>query len=76
MEPKKEMLIQSAAQLYSIGIDLDEAKQQIKKLVATGARYDSPEMIQATQKYIELKERWDRLEQKHLKLKAEILSAQ
>lgn len=76
MDTKRELLIQSAARLYSIGIDLENIKQQIKKLVDNGTSYEAPEMIQAVREYSELKELWYILEQEHLKLKAEILSGQ
>ena len=73
MDIRKDLLVRSAARLYSLGLDLDAAKEGIRKLVADGVGYDAPEMIQAAQEYTELKTLWDNLEQEHLRLKDEIL---
>ena len=75
MDYRKELLLKSGARLYSIGLDLDAAKERILKLVADGVGYDAPEMVQAVQVYTELKSLWDNLEAEHLKLKREILNA-
>ena len=45
MDTKKELLIKSAARLYSLGIELEDAKARIRELVATGSDFTSPEMI-------------------------------
>ena len=74
MDMKKELLIKSAARLYSLGIELESAKARIRKLAAAGIDYTSPEMVQAAEDYSELKKLWDSLEQEHLKLKEVILS--
>lgn len=72
MEPKKERLLKSAAKLYSLGIDLEAAKERIRKLVDAGVNYESEEMMQAVREYKELKQQWDRLEQAYLQLRDEI----
>ena len=72
MEYKKELLIKSAARLYSLGIDLEGAKDRIRKMVADGIGYDAPEMLQAVGEYAELKAQWDSLEQDHIQLREEI----
>lgn len=74
MDARKDLLVRSAARLYSLGLDLDAAKERLRKLVADGVGYDAPEMIQAAQEYTELKTLWDKLEAEHLKLKQEILN--
>ena len=74
MDTRKDLLLRSAARLYSIGLDLDAVKESIRKLVADGVGYDAPEMVQAAQEYTELKELWDNLEAEHLKLKQGILN--
>ena len=73
MDTKKELLIKSAARLYSLGIDLEGAKARIRELAAAGIDHTSPEMIQAAKDYSELKRLWDDLEQEHLKLRESIL---
>ena len=72
MDAKKDLLIRSGARLYSLGIDLEGAKERIRKLVADGVPYEAPEMVQAVSEYAELKEQWETLEQDYLALKAEI----
>ena len=69
---KKELLIKSAARLYSLGLDLEGAKERIRKLVADGVGYDTPEMAEASREYTEIKELWDNLEKEHLALRDEI----
>lgn len=71
---KKKALLRSAARLYSLGLDLDAAKERLRKLVADGVGYDAPERVQTAQEYTELKSLWDNLEAEHLKLKHEILN--
>ena len=70
---KKELLLKSAARLYSLGIDLEAAHGRVKKLAESGAAYDSPEMLQAIQEYTDTKALWGKLEQEHLALRDEIL---
>ena len=72
MDAKKDLLIRSGARLYSLGIDLEGAKERIRKLVADGVPYESDEMVQAVSEYAELKEQWENLEKEHLALRAEI----
>ena len=74
MDERKDLLLRSAARLYSIGIDLEGKKEQIRKMVENGVSYESPEMAQAVQEYTELKELWDNLEAEHLKIRHEILN--
>lgn len=74
MDTRKDLLLRSAARLYSIGVDLESAKEKLRKLVASGVGYDTPEMAKTVQEYTELKALWDRLEAEHLKLRGEILT--
>lgn len=74
MDARKNLLLRSAARLYSLGLDLEAAKERVRKLAADGTGYDAPEMVQAAQEYTELKELWDNLEHEHLKLKHEIMN--
>ena len=73
MDAKKELLLRSAARLYSVGIDLESAKERIKQLAERKADYESSEMLQAVQDYTEIKELWDELEREYLLLRGEIL---
>ena len=70
---KKDLLLRSAARLYSIGIDLEGAKEQIRKLASSGVDYSSGQMQAAIEAYMDLKAQWDDLEQEYLRLRDEIL---
>jgi len=72
MEYEKELLIKYGARLYSLGIDLEAAKEKVRRLTVQGTPYDSREMMQATDEYSELKSRWDNLEQEYLALRNRI----
>ena len=72
MDYKKDLLLRSAARLYSLGIEVEAAREQLRKLVQQGGPYDSPEMRKALEDYQELDQQWKALEQEHLQLRAEI----
>lgn len=74
MNEQKELLIKSGARLYSLGVDLEAAREKLQKLVDSGVGYDAPELLQAVNDFNELKRLWDDLEQEHLKLREEILT--
>lgn len=74
MDEQKELLIKSGAKLYSLGVDLEAAREKLRKLVDSGVGYDSPELLQAVNDFNELKQLWDDLEREHLKLREEIQS--
>ena len=69
---QKESLIKSAARLYSLGVDLEGARERVRKLVEGGVGYNAPEMAKAVREYTEIKELWDNLEKEHLALRSEI----
>lgn len=73
MDFKKDLLLRSAARLYSLGIEVDAAREQLRKLVDQGVPYDSPQMRKALEDYQELDQQWKALEQEHLKLRGEIV---
>lgn len=72
MDYKKDLLLRSAARLYSLGIEVEAAREQLRKLVQQGVPYDSPEMRKALEEFQELDQQWKALEQEHLQLKAEV----
>ena len=74
MDEQKELLIKSGARLYSLGVDLEAAREKLRKLVDSGVGYASPELLQAVNDFNELKQLWDDLEREHLKLREEIQS--
>jgi len=70
MDNRKDLLLASAARLYSIGIDLEAARASLKKLAEHGVPYNSDEMKQAYREFKELKLQWKALEQQqHLELR-------
>ena len=73
MDYRKDLLLASAARLYSMGVDLEAARAKLKELVEQGVPYDSDEMKQAYQVFLELEQQWKALEQQHLELRDEIV---
>ena len=72
MNARKDLLIKSAARLYSLGVDLEMAREKLKKLVDQGVPYDSKEMKDAYREFSELDAQWKELERQHLELRDEI----
>lgn len=72
MDTRKELLIKSAARLYSLGIDLEGARERLRVLVEQGVSYSSDEMMEAYQAFSELEQQWKALEQQHIALRDEI----
>ena len=72
MNSDKELLIMSAARLYSVGVDLEAARARLKALVDQGVSYSDERMIKAYDDFNELKAQWDNLEKQHLELRNEI----
>ena len=72
MDVRKDLLLKSAARLYSLGVDLEMARDKLKKLVDQGVSYDSKEMKDAYHKFSELDAQWKELERQHIELRDEI----
>ena len=75
MDYRKELLLASAARLYSLGIDVEAARERLRQLVEQGVPFSSPEMEQAYLDYQQLNQRWKEMEREHLNLRYEILRA-
>ena len=73
MDNEKDLLIASAARLYSIGIDLEAARDRLRQLVEQGVPYNSEEMKQTVQDFKELDRQWKALEKQHLELRDEVM---
>ena len=69
----KDLLIASAARLYSMGIDLEAARDRLRQLVEQGVPYNADEMKQAVQNFKELDRQWKELEREHLRLRDEVM---
>ena len=72
MDIRKDLLLKSAARLYSIGVDLEMAREKLKQLVEQGVPYDSKEMKDAYREFSELDAQWKELERQHIELRDEI----
>lgn len=72
MDVRKDLLLKSAARLYSLGIDLEMARDKLRKLVAQGVPYNSKEMKAAYKEFSELDRQWKALEKQHLELRDDI----
>ena len=73
MDYRRDLLLRSAARLYSLGIEVEAAREQLRKLAAEGVSYDSAEMRNALEEYQQLDSQWKTLEQEHLGLREQIL---
>ena len=73
MDYRKDLLLASAARLYSMGVDLEAARAKLKELVERGVPYDSDEMNESYQDFKELDRQWKVLEQQHQELRDEIV---
>lgn len=74
MDHRKELLLKSAARLYSLGIEVDAAKERLRTLVNEGVGYDDPKMLQALDTYTEMKKQWESLERDYIDLRNEVES--
>lgn len=73
MDARKDLLLKSAARLYSLGVDREMARENLRKLVEQGVSYHSKEMRDAYKEFSELDELWKETEKQHLELRDEIL---
>ena len=73
---QKDLLLASAARLYSVGVDLEAARAKLKTLVDQGVSFDSAEMKRAYDIFKELDQQWKALEQQHVELRDEIIQAE
>ena len=72
MNHQKQQLLKSAAQLARLGLDVDAARETLRRLAARGVPFDSEELLRAYERFTELDKQWRELEQKHLALREEI----
>lgn len=72
MKSDNQLLLVSAARLYALGVDVEGAREELRRLVAAGVPYDSEEMRSALQNFQELDVQWKEMERQHLELWSEI----
>ena len=76
MYSENDLLLASAARLYSLGVDLEAAREHLRELVNQGAPYDSEEILMAYQAFSELDQQWKAMEQAHLSPRDDLLNKQ
>ena len=72
MDARKELLLMSAAKLYSLGLDVEAAREKLRQLVEQEVSYSSEEMLAAYEEFTALDGQWRELEKQHLDLRDEI----
>ena len=72
MPTKNDLLIMSAARLYSLGVDLEGAREKLRQLVADGVSYESPEMLAAFTDFQTLETQWKAMEKNHIEYRNEL----
>ncbi|MBQ8935017.1 MAG: hypothetical protein IJ049_01250 [Oscillospiraceae bacterium] len=73
MDDRKDLLLASSARLYSLGVDLEGARERLRCLVEQGVPYDSDEMLRAYQEFTEIDRQWKAMEKHHIELRDEIM---
>ena len=73
MDDRKELLLASAARLYSVWLDLEAARERLKEFAEKGVSYQSDKMKQAYEEFQRLNQEWKALKQRYLELREEIL---
>lgn len=73
MNGEKDLLLASAARLYSLGVDVEAARERLRELVKQGVPYESEEMRKAYLSFMELNDRWKAMEQAHISLRDKLL---
>lgn len=72
MKTNHTLLIQMATQLYTLGLDVETARESLRQMVAQSVPYESPQMLEALRRFESLKKQWDDLEQQYLSLRKEV----
>lgn len=73
MYTDKDLLMMAAARLYSMGVDLEAAREKLRQLVVVEkVPYHSPQVLEALHQFEELDAMWKQLEQNYLELRREI----
>jgi len=68
----KLLLVNQAARLYQLGLKVEQARNNLKKLVERGVPYDDSKMLHAYNRFVSANSDWKRLEAEHLQLRAKL----
>lgn len=72
MEQTNDLLLRTAARLYSIGIEVEAARERLKQLVREGVSYEDARMRLALEEYQTLFSLWSGLETQYLEMKKQL----
>ncbi|MEM5779632.1 MAG: hypothetical protein AAGU02_00640 [Lawsonibacter sp.] len=72
MVSKQALLLQSAARLYTLGVDLEGARERLRQMAAEGISYQSTEMLLAYHNFVAFQEQWNALEREYCGLRENI----
>ena len=72
MKSESQLLLASAARLYTLGVDVEGAREDLRRLVEAGVPYDAPQMKAALQNFKEFDAQWKELERQHLELQTDL----
>ena len=73
MDGRTDLLLMSAARIYSLGVDLEAARERLNQLAEQGVSCSSQEMLEANQDFAQLAALWQELERQHRELGEEII---
>ena len=71
---EKVTLVEQARKLYTLGLTLENYRQEIRRLVHQNIPYDSPQMKDAVFQFQTTEEEWTRLEQEYLEYRQSLFS--
>lgn len=71
---EKVTLVEQARKLYTLGLTLENYRQEIRRLVHRNIPYDSPQMKDAVFLFQTTEEEWRRLEQEYLEYRQSLFS--
>ena len=74
MDARNELLLLSAARLYSLGLDLEAARESLRQMVERGVPYGAEELRAALWQFKELEAQWKEMERQHLALREELIN--
>lgn len=74
MNTETELLLCAAARLYSIGIEVDAARERVRNMAVSGVSPNSRRFRQAMREFRELDAQWKMLEAQYLAERNKMLS--
>ncbi len=69
---EKAMLVKQAKELCKLGLAVERHRERLRRLVDEKVPYNSPQMWNALLEFQAADDEWKRLEQEHLRYKAQL----